>query len=68
MAVVNHCEGSNTRATETNNVISLYMYYNGVTTTARHRVSDFIIYFNIFGLITVQTEMKHNRCSRFELY
>ena len=32
-------------ATETNNVISLYIYYNGMT----DRVSDFIIYLNIFA-------------------
>ena len=35
-------------ATETN-VISLYMYYNRQLLQQQDRVSDFIIYLNIFG-------------------
>ena len=38
-------------ATETNNIISLYIYYNGqlLQRQDRQNMSDFIISFNIFG-------------------
>ena len=53
MTVVNHCAGSNARwlaltPGDTKTIISVFFYYDGKTSKTLN-MSDFIIYFNLFG-------------------